>query len=93
MIRNDLGVREVMKILLKYSRGKIEGWVSELQRAKFPQLTEPLETLVKDSKALQKKLQAECLIIGRKLLVFRGRGLEISRFGTSMRLKIEIPTI
>ena len=67
--------------------------MSELQRAKFPQLTEPLETLVKDSKALQKKLQAECLIIGRKLLVFRGRGLEISRFGTSMRLKIEIPTI
>ena len=91
MIRSDLGVSEVMKILLEEQQKK--KWVSELQRAKFPQSTEPLETLVKDSKALQKKLQAECLIIGRKLLVFRGRGLEISRFGTSMRLKIEIPTI
>ena len=37
--------------------------MSELQRAKFPQLTEPLETLVKDSKALQQncKQNAELL--------------------------------
>ena len=54
MIRSDIGVSEVTRILLKEQGKKSEGWVSDAQRAKFPQLTEPLESLIKDSNALQK---------------------------------------
>ena len=54
MIRSDIGVSEVTRILLKEQGKKSEGWVTDAQRAKFPQLTEPLESLIKDSNALQK---------------------------------------